>query len=79
MQADAAAGQKFVSGQDVFAPGIASQGQDRRVLQKQERIGDLAGLAQRNDALLQGECVRVGNAAGREEVDEHGAGWMIAG
>src|ERR1019366_9286805 len=62
VQLDALRLEQFIARQHVLAPGIAPQRQNRRMLQHQQRVADLAGLARSNDPLLDGKAFGVGDA-----------------
>ena len=68
---DAFASEEVVAGEDIGAMRVTAQGENRRVLEHQERVADDASLAGGNDPLLDREGLRVGNAAEMEEVYEH--------
>ena len=70
MQGDAFAGEELIRGEDVGAAGVAAEGEDGRVLEENEGIGDHAGFACGDEALLEGEGLRVRDAAEGDKVDE---------
>ena len=70
---DAAAGKELVGGEDVGAGGVAAEGEDRRVLEEEERVADGAGFARGDDLSLDAQAFGVGDAAELEEVDVHDA------
>ena len=60
---DAAAGQRFRVGADVGRVGRATEGQDRRVLEQEQLVGDGAVGPLRREALLERQSVAVVGAS----------------
>jgi len=50
---------------------VAAEGENRRMLQQEERVADEILLARRDDALLDGERFGIRNASEMEEIDVH--------
>ncbi len=70
---DAALGEELRRSDHVFKPGIASQGDNRRMLQQQQGIADTTGLAQVEQRALQLQRRIVRDQAEMKNVDDHSA------
>lgn len=60
---DAAGGQVFGWGENVGRLGVSAEGDDGWVLEQEKKIGDLAGLTQIDEFLLETEAVGVGDGS----------------
>ncbi len=71
VEGDAAAGQELVGGQDVGAVGVAAEGENGRVLEKEQDVVDAALEAELDQLRLETKSLIVGNATEIEVLD-HG-------
>jgi hypothetical protein len=69
MQLDAVAGQKLARGNDVLSAGVASQGDDRRMLQQKQGMAGASFFNQADERLLQLQRGGLVHAAEVERVD----------
>ena len=60
---DAAPLERLARGQEVLRPARAAEGDDRRVLAEEERVGHLASLAPAGEVALERQRLGVGDAA----------------
>ena len=69
VERDAARGQKLVRRQDICALGVAAQREHGRMLEQQKHVADAAFGAQRDQLLLQAQCLAVIHAPEIEVLD----------
>ena len=74
VQLDAFAGEEIVGGKDVVTLCIAAKGQDRRMLEQNQRVANLIGLASSDQSLLDRKAFRVRDPTEREKMDDHREG-----
>jgi hypothetical protein len=79
VQLDSSLDKQVVAGKDVGAMRVSSQGEHRWVFQKEKRIVDKVLLASRDDLLLDGEGLRIGDASESEKVYVHLLEWKVIG
>ena len=76
---DARAGQKLGVGQNIFLVRVAAHGDDGRMFDDQELIGNLAALAALHQRALQLEGLGVAHAAQIAQLETLAAGrWPLA-
>ena len=67
---NAFAGEQIIGGEDVGAGGIATEGQDGRVLHQKQGVAQAASFASLDDLTHVAQTFRIGNAAELYQMEE---------
>ena len=79
VQLDSSLDKQVIAGKDVGTMRVSSQGEHRWMFQKEKGIPDKVLFASRDDLLLDGEGLRIGDASESEKVYVHLLEWNVIG